>query len=87
MAWEIAWTHQAWRDLERLDPPVARRVVRKLEQAAAAADPPRRVARLRGHDDRKRRIGDYRLLALLSADTATILVLRVAHRSRVYREK
>jgi len=36
-------------------------------------------------DERKLRVGDYRLLAVLDPATRTILVERVDHRSRVYR--
>jgi mRNA-degrading endonuclease RelE of RelBE toxin-antitoxin system len=68
--------------LGRLDPPIARRVVRKLE--SAANDPDRSFLALVGSDDRKLRIGDYRLLDLLDATKRSILVERVDHRSRVY---
>ena len=66
----------------RLDPPIARRVVRQLE--SAASDPDRYFLAVVGSADRKLRIGDYRLLALLDLTTRTILVERVDHRSRVY---
>ena len=82
MPWSIQWTAQAMRDLSRLDPPVARRVIRKLERAAQ--DPTRFFTRLVGADDYKLRIGDFRLLAVLFQETRTILVERVDHRSRVY---
>lgn len=82
MPWSIRWTDQALRDLTRLDPPVVRRIMRKLEQAAA--DPPRFFTRLTGADDYKLRIGDYRLLAAFSFEMKTILVELVEHRSRIY---
>jgi mRNA-degrading endonuclease RelE of RelBE toxin-antitoxin system len=68
--------------LGRLDPPIARRVVRKLE--SATNDPGRYFQALVGADERKLRVGDYRLLALLDPTTRTILVERVDHRSRIY---
>ncbi len=80
--WSIRWTERAVRDLDGLDPPVARRVVAKLEQAAR--NPGRYFRRLAASDDSKLRIGDYRLLAILSHETRTIYVERVDHRSRVY---
>ncbi|MGI0132262.1 MAG: type II toxin-antitoxin system RelE family toxin [Thermoplasmata archaeon] len=82
-AWTIRWTEAAARDLGRLDPPVARRVIRKLEQTVA--DPDRFFGRLASSEDRKLRIGDFRLLALLDPATRTILVERVDHRRRIYR--
>jgi len=83
--WAIKWSQRGLKDLQALDVPVARRVVKKLEQAAT--DPARFFKRLAGGDDHKLRIGDYRLLALLSHDTRTILVETVDHRSRVYDRK
>lgn len=85
MPWAIRWTDQAIRDLSRLDPSVARRIVGRVERAAE--DPPHFFTRLAGSSDYKLRIGDYRLLAALSHETRTILVERVDHRSRVYRRK
>ncbi len=73
----------AARDLSRLDPPIARRVVRRLE--SAANEPGRFFSALVGSDERKLRIGDHRLLALLDPTTRTILVERVDHRARIYR--
>lgn len=48
-------------------------------------NPPRYFLALVASDERKLRIGDYRLLALLDPATRTILVERVDHRSRIYR--
>jgi mRNA interferase RelE/StbE len=82
MGWRIAWSDTAIRDLQSLDPTVARRIVKRLETAATSPD--RYFARLVGSDDYKLRIGDYRLLAALARGTQTILVERVDHRSRIY---
>ena len=57
--------------------------MRRLEQAAA--DPDRYFGSLVAADERKLRIGDFRLLALLDPVSTTILVERVDHRRRVYR--
>lgn len=54
----------------------------KLEQAAER--PEHYLRRLVSSDEYKLRIGDYRLLAVLSHPDRTILVERVDHRSRVY---
>lgn len=69
------------RDLARIDPPVARRIVEKLERAADR--PEHYLQRLASSDEYKLRTGDYRLLAVLSHPDRTILVERVDHRSRV----
>lgn len=85
MTWSIQWTDQALRDLSRLDRSVARRVVRKLEQASK--DPPRFFSRLVGGDEHKLRIGDYRLFAALLHDSEAIVIQRVDHRSRIYQRR
>jgi mRNA interferase RelE/StbE len=82
MGWSLRWTDQAIRDLTSLDPPVARRVVAKLDQAAE--HPEHFFRRLAGAADYKLRVGDYRVLAALDHETRTILVERVGHRSGVY---
>jgi mRNA interferase RelE/StbE len=80
--WTIKWTRRALKDLDGLDTPIARRVVRKLEQAVA--EPARSFTRLVGSDDYKLRIGDFRLLAIQAHETRTIIVERVDHRSPIY---
>lgn len=82
--WAIVWTDAAVRDMYALDRPVARRVMTKLE--AAAVDAPRSFERLAAREDYKLRVGDYRVLALLSFEESTVIVQRVEHRSRVYKE-
>ena len=68
--------------MDRLDRPVARRVVSKLEQAAQR--PERFFERLAGSGDYKLRIGDFRLIGALAFESRTIIVERVDHRSRIY---
>ena len=82
MPWAIVWTDQAVRDLSRLDRPVARRIVAKLEQTTSR--PERYFTRLKGFDDYKLRVGDWRVMATLEHATRTIVVNHVDHRSRVY---
>ena len=85
MPWSIFWTDQALRDIGRIDPPIAKRILRKLE--SAGANPIRFFVRLVAADEYKLRIGDYRLLAALDAGSKTIIVERVDHRSRIYERR
>src|SRR6266704_1695663 len=82
MPWSILWTDQALRDMSRLDPPVARRIIAKVEQTTTS--PLRFFSRLVASDEYKLRVGDYRLLAALDSASQTILGERVDHRSRAY---
>ena len=85
MEWSIVWTDQAARDLSTLDPSIARRIARRLEQVAD--NPIHFFVRLVGSDEHKLRIGDYRLLAALDPEARTIVAQRVDHRSRVYERR
>jgi mRNA interferase RelE/StbE len=85
MPWSILWTDQAARDMARIDPPIARRILKKLEQAVG--NPRHYFSRLVAADEYKLRIGDYRLLAALDPESKTILVEQVDHRSRVYERR
>lgn len=83
MPWSILWTDQAVRDMSRIDPPVAKRILRKLEKAAV--NPMSFFSRFVAADEYSLRIGDCRLLAALDGVSKTILVERVDHRSRIYK--
>ena len=65
-----------------MDRTVARRIVARLERAST--DPDHYFEKLVGADERKLRVGDYRLLAALSPSEQVITVERVDHRRRVY---
>jgi mRNA interferase RelE/StbE len=85
MTWTLVWTDEARRDLARLDRTVARRILSKLE--AAAKDPHRYLKRLKGADDYRLRVGDYRALVLLASGDQRVIVQTVKHRSTVYRDQ
>lgn len=83
MSWQVILTPGAERDLHRLPDLLQKRVVDKL--ATVAKDPARFVERLKGTNAWKLRIGDYRALLFLDTDLRRIEVVRVRHRSVVYR--
>ena len=80
--WIVEWAETAVRDLGKVEKTIARRIIAKLEQAAA--DPTRFFERQVGSADFKLRVGDYRLLALLAHEDRTIFIEKVDHRKRVY---
>jgi mRNA interferase RelE/StbE len=81
LAWTVRLAGAAEKTLLKLDPPVARRIVRKLEQIAAGN--PRAIGEaLQGDEHAWRyRIGDLRP----RRHVRTINVIRIGHRSDVYR--
>jgi len=88
-AWTIELTESAANQLRRLDRPVARRIVRFLRERVATADDPRSLgAALKGDELGrfwKYRVGDHRVIADIRDRDIRIVVVRLGHRSEVYR--
>jgi mRNA interferase RelE/StbE len=82
-AWRIQTTPPARRDLKRLDPPVQRRLLAALRELAAdpLAAP---LVKLRGSDEHRLRVGDWRVRVRLAPDERTVYVLRMLPRGRAY---
>lgn len=82
-SWAIWFEARAERDLRRLDPPVARRIVEALDRVLAR-DPAVDLRRLRGSDEWRLRVGDWRVRLRLDFDARTVIVVRVLPRGRAY---
>ncbi|HQP31862.1 MAG TPA: type II toxin-antitoxin system RelE/ParE family toxin [Deltaproteobacteria bacterium] len=89
MAWKIEFDPAPVRDLDRLDKPVAHRILSFLHERVAQLDDPRKIGQAL-HGSRlgefwKYRVGDWRIICKIEDTVITILVLRIRHRSKVYR--
>lgn len=78
----------ATRELARLDKPVGRRIVKRINWLAANLDNLKLEA-LTGDLSGlyKLRIGDYRVLYEILDDEQTIVIHQIGHRGEVYRKK
>ena len=89
MARKIELSVEADRELTKLDPPQARRILKFLNERLAPLENPRSIGQaLRGSDLGefwKYRVGDYRLICKIEDERVLILVLRVGHRREIYR--
>jgi mRNA interferase RelE/StbE len=89
MAWSIKFDRKAERDLDQLDPQVARRINRFLFERVAPLEDPRSIGdALKGSelgDLWKYRVGDYRIIASIEDGLVRILVVRIGNRRNVYR--
>jgi len=81
--WALAFESRAERDLGRLDPPVARRVISALDRLLAQ-DPSVDLRRLQGSDEWRLRVGDWRVRLQLEFNTRTVIVVRILPRGRAY---
>jgi mRNA interferase RelE/StbE len=89
MAWKVEIDPSAERELDKLDRQTARRILRFLSERVADSRDPRGLGEaLRGSrlgEFWKYRIGDYRVVARIEDERLLVLVVKVGHRSRVYR--
>ncbi|MGZ8915479.1 MAG: type II toxin-antitoxin system RelE family toxin [Methylobacter sp.] len=89
MTWIIKFDPAAERELDNLDRPIARRILKFLTERLAPSDNPRSLgAALTGSklgDFWKYRIGKYRVIASIEDEIVTILVLKVDKRSDIYK--
>jgi mRNA interferase RelE/StbE len=88
-AWTIEFAASAARQLRKLDRLVARRVIAFLSERVATAADPRSLGEALKGDALGRfwkyRVGDYRVIAEIRDHEIRIVVVRLGHRSVVYR--
>ncbi|MFO7639696.1 MAG: type II toxin-antitoxin system RelE/ParE family toxin [Candidatus Competibacteraceae bacterium] len=89
MAWTVELDPAAERELDKLDPQTARRILRFLQGRVAVLDDPRVIGEaLQGArlgEFWKYRVGDYRIIAHIEDRALRILVVRIGHRRQIYR--
>ena len=89
MVWTIELDPAADRELDKLDPQVACRILSFLHGRVAVLDNPRSLGdALKGSELGefwKYRIGDYRIIASIEDSAVRILVVKIGNRQEVYR--
>ena len=89
MAWTIEFERAAERELDKLNPQIARRILSFLHDRIAPLDDPRSIGEaLKGAKLGtfwKYRVGDYRIIANIEDYEIKILVLTIGNRREIYR--
>jgi mRNA interferase RelE/StbE len=89
MAWKIEFSVEADRELSKLDPQHAKRILKFLRDRVASLENPRRLGKpLQGSrlgEFWRYRVGDYRLICKIEDDRLLVLVLSIGHRKEIYR--
>ncbi|MCC9000183.1 MAG: type II toxin-antitoxin system RelE/ParE family toxin [Candidatus Contendobacter sp.] len=89
MTWKVELDPTAERELDKLDPQIARRILSFLQGRLAVLDDPRSIGEaLKGSrlgEFWKYRVGDYRIIASIEDGVLRVLVLRIGHRRQIYR--
>jgi mRNA interferase RelE/StbE len=91
MAWKIELDTAAERELDKLDPQTARRILTFLHGRIANLEDPRSIGEaLKGSklgEFWKYRVGDYRIITNIEDGNLRIMVIKIGNRKEVYREK
>jgi mRNA interferase RelE/StbE len=89
MVWKVEIDPAAVRELARLDPPIARRILIFLHGRVAVLEDPRSIGEaLKGSklgEFWKYRVGDYRIISSIDDGALRILVVAIGNRREVYR--
>lgn len=87
MSYTLQLSRQAIRVLDRVDRPTERRLRDRLHVLAKTPEDPRFSKRLVDAGDiRSARVGDWRILFVVDAVRAGVLVLAIRPRGQVYRK-
>lgn len=89
MAWTIEFSPGAKREIDKLDPQRAERIIRFLFDRLSRLEDPRSIGESmvgpRYGEFWKYRVGDYRILAKIVDEQFVVVVVKVGHRREVYR--
>jgi mRNA interferase RelE/StbE len=81
MRYTINWTKGALEELNKLEPYIARRIIKKVDELSENPFS-KDIKRLKGSDAFRLRVGDYRVIFDISENI--ILILKVGHRKNIY---
>ena len=89
MVWAINVDDKTFKDLQKLDKPIAERIINFIENRLAVADNPRSLGAALQSSDLgdfwKYRVGDYRIIASIDDVQVTILIVKIGNKKEVYR--
>jgi mRNA interferase RelE/StbE len=85
MAYQLSFSSEAVKDIQKLDTVVKKRLQKKFVEIAENSDIKKTAKRLVNFDagQYRLRVGDYRIIFDMSG--TTLFVLRVRHRREVYK--
>lgn len=89
MAWRVELSSLAEKNLDQLDPQIARRILTFLLERVAQLNDPRSIGDpLKGSklgEFWKYRVGDYRIISSIEDGALLVLVVKIGNRKAVYR--
>jgi len=88
LAWTVEYDRRVLKDLKKLDRKIQAQILDFFDERIAPSSDPRSMGKsLKSNFSGlwRYRIGDYRAVCRIEDDQFVLLVLRVAHRSKVYK--
>ncbi len=79
--YNIEWKEHALQNLEKFENSISRRIIKKIEELSENPFS-KDIKRLKGRDDFRLRVGDYRVIFSIEKDI--IQILKVGHRKNIY---
>jgi len=90
LPWTVEFDAAAAKELRKLDPAVARRIVAFLRERLSPLANPRSIGEALHSDVLgefwKYRLGDYRVVARIVDQRVVVIVIRIGHRRDIYRK-
>ncbi len=79
--YSLEWKEHALQNIEKLEPSIARRIVKKVEELSEHPFS-KDIKRLKGSNDFRHRVGDYRVIFFIEKEK--IIILKFGHRKHIY---
>ena len=80
--YNIEWKEHALQNLENLESSIARRIFKKVEELSENPFS-KDIKKLKGSNDFRLRVGDYRVIFFIEQNT--IQILKIGHRKNIYK--
>ena len=81
MPFKIIWDEKAYDSLNKLEPIISRRILKKIDELSENPFS-KDIKRLKGSSDFRLRVSDYRVIFFIEKET--IQILKVGHRKNIY---
>jgi mRNA interferase RelE/StbE len=84
MSYEIIFSDKAFKQLKKLEQKTQERIIKVLERIRIR--PESYVTKIVGDPGFRLRVGEYRVIVDIDNDKLLILVIKIGHRSRIYKK-
>lgn len=89
MVWTVELEKEARKQLSKIDPQIAKRILFFLFDRVSTLENPRDIGEAL-HGEKfgeywKYRVGDYRIICNIQDEKITVMVLKIGHRREVYK--